>query len=355
MEKLQSFFTKNLLSWNSKHNNRQMPWKGEKDPYKIWISEIILQQTRVEQGLAYYNRFIKKYPTVKKLAAANEADVFKLWEGLGYYSRCRNLIATAKFIANDLKGIFPDNYTDVLNLKGIGTYTAAAIVSFAYNLPYAVVDGNVNRVLARFFGIDAAIDSTAGKKIFFELANTLIDKKNAATYNQAIMDFGATVCKPKSPLCSECTLSKNCFALANDKVNILPIKNKKLAIKDRWFYYLLVCYKNEVLVKERLGKDIWQNLNEFILIEQPTQIKNLTKKAVKLVEEKIKTTNFTIQNISIEYLQQLSHQHIRGNFIEIELAAKENITGYSWMPKSHLKKLSFPKFINTFLQDKKYL
>ncbi len=332
-----------------------MPWKGEKDPYKIWISEIILQQTRVEQGLDYYNRFVKKYPTIKKLAAANEKDVFKLWEGLGYYSRCRNLIATAKFIANNLKGVFPNNYNDVLNLKGIGTYTAAAIVSFAYNLPYAVVDGNVNRVLARFFGIDTAIDSTQGKKIFFELANQLIDKKNAANYNQTIMDFGATVCKPKNPLCSECVLSKNCFALANNKIEVLPIKNKKLAIKDRWFYYIVASYKTEVLIKERINKDIWQNLTEFILVEQPKQIKNLTKQAVKLVEEQLPTTKFMIDNISVPYLQQLSHQHIRGNFIEIELQQKIEISGYKWVQKSQLKKLSFPKYINTFLQDKKYL
>lgn len=349
------FFTKSLLKWNSHSNKRQMPWKGEKDPYKIWISEIILQQTRVDQGLEYYNRFITTFPTVHKLAKADEKNIFKLWEGLGYYSRCRNLIATAKYIVNDLKGIFPNDYNNVLKLKGVGPYTAAAIVSFAYNLPYAVVDGNVNRVLARFFGINHAIDGTVGKKIFSELANQLIDKKNAAKYNQAIMDFGATVCKPKAPLCNICTLQKKCFALNHNKINELPTKNKKLTIKERWFYYIMAFYKDGVYVKERQQKDIWQNLTEFILVEKPKQITNLNTAALKWVQEHVANDKFIMKEISVKYTQKLSHQTITGNFIIINLLQKTVLPGYTWVSKKQIQKLSFPKFINTFLQDKKYL
>ena len=219
-----------------------MPWKGEKDPYKIWLSEIILQQTRVEQGLAYYTNFIKTFPTVHQLAKAPDEKVFKLWEGLGYYSRCRNLLATARFISKELKGKFPDNYESIKALKGIGPYTAAAISSFAYNLPHAVVDGNVFRVLARVFGISKSIDSTEGKKQFTVLAEELLDKNHPGLYNQAIMDFGAVICKPAAPLCDTCVFKKECYAFRHNKVNALPVKEKKINIKKRWFYYLVLEY-----------------------------------------------------------------------------------------------------------------
>ena len=193
------YFTKRLLAWNEKENRRAMPWKGEKDSYKIWLSEIILQQTRVEQGLNYYNRFVKAFPDIKKLATAPEQKIFKLWEGLGYYTRCKNLIATAKFIVKEREGKFPQTYPEILSLKGIGPYTAAAIASFAFDLPHAVVDGNVFRVLSRFFGINNATDSTTGKKLFTELAEELLDRNQPGVYNQAIMDFGAVVCKMCCP------------------------------------------------------------------------------------------------------------------------------------------------------------
>ena len=205
-----------------------MPWKGEKDPYKIWLSEIILQQTRVEQGWDYYLKFIKAFPTVKHLATAPEAQVFKLWEGLGYYSRCKNLIATAKIIHQQYKNVFPSTYNEILALKGIGPYTAAAIASFAFNLPYAVVDGNVLRVMARMFGVRQPIDSTRGKALLTSLANELLDKQLPGIYNQAIMDFGAVICKPALPLCGECILNKHCIAYISRTVNLLPVKEKKI-------------------------------------------------------------------------------------------------------------------------------
>ena len=200
--KFNAFFVDGLLNWNLNENIREMPWKGEKDPYKIWLSEIILQQTRVEQGLKYYENFISKYPHIDLLANAPEDEVFKLWEGLGYYSRCRNLLHTAKFISKELKGKFPDQYADILQLKGVGNYTAAAIASFAYNGDYAVLDGNVFRVLSRIYDLEIPIDSVAGKKEFSKLAQDLLPEKQAAIYNQAIMDFGAVVCKPL-PLCNQ--------------------------------------------------------------------------------------------------------------------------------------------------------
>ena len=270
--KNKKFFFEFLIKWNRNENKREMPWKGEKDPYKIWISEIILQQTRVQQGLAYYNRFIEAWPNVKSLAKAKEQEVYKLWEGLGYYSRCRNLIASARYINDELDGRFPDTYEDILSLKGIGDYTAAAIASFAFNQPYAVVDGNVFRVLARFFGIQTPIDSTEGKKLFRSLANELIDKNNPAEYNQAIMDFGAVVCKPVLPLCSECPLQKKCVASQKNLVSLLPVKEKGIKIRQRFFNYLVVEHGDKIYIRQRTEKDIWQNLYEFILIETDRMI-----------------------------------------------------------------------------------
>src|SRR5579859_4925347 len=205
-------FTKTLLGWNSSGNFREMPWKGEKDPYKVWLSEVILQQTRVQQGWAYYEKFINAFPTIHDLAVAPEQQIFKLWEGLGYYSRCRNLIATAKKIDAEYNGRFPSSYEEILALKGIGPYTAAAIASFAFGLPHAVVDGNVTRVLSRYFGNSTPIDTVAGKKLYTELADVLLDKGQPDSYNQAIMDFGATICLPRNPLCADCVQQAGCQA-----------------------------------------------------------------------------------------------------------------------------------------------
>lgn len=351
----QKYFTKTLLNWNIKTNKRIMPWKGEKDPYKIWLSEIILQQTRVEQGLDYYNKFVQTFATITELANANEKTVFKLWEGLGYYSRCRNLIATAKFIAKEYDGKFPTNYDAILELKGIGPYTAAAIASFAYNLPYAVLDGNVMRVLSRFFNIDTPIDSHEGKKYLSALAQHLLYKQNAAAYNQAIMDFGATVCKPKLALCTSCPMQKKCKAFELGLVEGLPIKEKKLYKKTRWFYYFIVQYKNEVFVKERLAKDIWQNLYEFVLIEMPQKSSYQTILKSKAFTTIFKNDEFVLVDSSQEYKQQLSHQTIIGNFSILQLSKKVKLTGYETVSKKQLAQISFPKFINTYLQDKNYL
>jgi len=236
---MNTIFTDLLLKWDKKSNHRPMPWKGEKDPYKIWLSEIILQQTRVEQGWSYYEKFISTYPNIHLLAKAKENEVFKLWEGLGYYNRCRNLLFTAKHIVTTFNGIFPSNYEDLLKLKGVGPYTAAAIASFAFNLPHAVVDGNVFRVFARYYGIHTPTDTKEGLTIFNKIASENLAFKKAGIYNQALMDFGATVCKPMSPLCGDCVMQNTCAAFAQKTVGQLPIKEKVIQKKKRYFDYFL--------------------------------------------------------------------------------------------------------------------
>jgi len=347
-----AFFTQGLLTWNKEQNTREMPWKGEKDPYKIWLSEIILQQTRVDQGLEYYNRFVSTFPTVKHLAKAPETIVFKLWEGLGYYTRCKNLIATAKFISKDLNGRFPDTYEGILALKGVGPYTAAAIGSFAFNMPKAVVDGNVFRVLARYFGIETAIDSTEGKKIFSALAEDLLDKKNPAIYNQALMDFGAVICKPQLPLCIDCPLKKKCVAITNDVIGRLPVKEKSISKKTRWFYYVIVEYQNQYYVRKRGSKDIWENLYEFILVEnkEAVTVDMLLKfPLLKAISPKRK---LNVAGVSGLYKQQLTHQTIYGQFIKISIDKPLDIKGYELIAKGGIEQLPFPKFITNYLKDK---
>lgn len=348
----QQDFSRILLKWTREKNNRQMPWKGEKDPYKIWLSEIILQQTRVEQGLNYYINFIKAFPDVHLLAKAPEEKVFKLWEGLGYYSRCRNLITSAKHISEELNGKFPDTYENIKALKGIGPYTAAAISSFAFNLPHAVVDGNVFRVLARIFGIAIAIDSAEGKKKFTALADALLDKKQPALYNQAIMDFGAVICKP-APLCDQCVFKNTCYAFTHTKISVLPVKEKKLSIKKRWFYYLVIEYAGEIAIRQRTGKDIWQQLYEFPLVEMD---KEQALNPILLQGEKselLKSKSYQVITVSPSYKQQLSHQLITGLFIEIKLKKKPaRQDDWTWLPKHKLKRLAFPRFINYYLESK---
>ncbi len=354
--KSRKFFTNTLLEWNNKVNTRQMPWKGEKDPYRIWISEIILQQTRVQQGLEYYNRFIKKFPDVHSLAGANEQHVYKIWEGLGYYSRCRNLITSAKHINDKLDGKFPQKYNDILALKGVGNYTAAAIASFAFNLPYAVVDGNVFRVLARFLGIETAIDSHAGKKLFTLLAQKLIDLKNPGTYNQAIMDFGAVICKPLQPLCGVCPLNAKCFAYKKNMVSSLPVKEKRVKQSVRFFHYLIIEYKNKYYVHQRTAKDIWQNLYEFILIETESMMDEQSFLQLPAFLFYIKNNNYTLKKVSAVQQQKLTHQTINGKFYHINLKKEEPaLKQYAAFSLKELMMLPFPKFITAYLKDSKYL
>lgn len=345
-------FTSTLLHWHTHSNTREMPWKGEKDPYKIWLSEIILQQTRVEQGLAYYNKFTQAYPTVFDLAKAKDQTVFKLWEGLGYYNRCRNLLATAREIVKTFNGKFPNDYETLLTLKGVGPYTAAAIASFAFNAPHAVLDGNVYRVIARYEGIDVPTDTTAGKKIFETRAAALLDKKRAGLYNQAIMDFGATVCKPLAPTCNNCPLQKTCVAHATAQVNQLPIKEKQLIKKERRFYYFLLQVQDEIWATERKHKDIWQGLFEFYLLGAEKKMLWNETTVRQFLKEQLGTSSIKLLHRSPEIKQQLTHQIITAQFIRVVLTKKpSSITSGKWQKIDQLKKLPFPKLINQYLSE----
>ena len=346
--KWEAFFVKNLLRWNEISNFRSMPWKFEKDPYKIWLSEIMLQQTRVEQGLDYYLKFLKAYPTIKDLAKSPENKLFKMWEGLGYYSRCKNLHATAKKISAERDGIFPQTHAEILSLKGVGPYTAAAIASFAFDLPYAVVDGNVMRVLTRFFGIEIPIDTIEGKKQITNLAQQLLPKNQSASFNQAIMDFGATICKPKNPTCTACVMQKNCIAYNQNLVEALPLKSKKIIKKQRWFFYIIAKYRNCFYIRMRSEKDIWQQLHEFILIEKSSE--NDPSSIIHTDEwNSVIDVPFECLNISNPITQQLTHQTIIGRFISIDLKSPLQNKEYKRVTKKQLQQLAFPKIISSHL------
>lgn len=335
-------FAHQLLKWNRETNSRQMPWKNEKDPYRIWLSEIILQQTRVEQGLKYYENFTRRFPDVHSLANATDDEVFKCWEGLGYYSRCRNLIASARFISRELNGIFPGDYDSILSLKGVGPYTAAAISSFAYDQPYAVVDGNVYRVLSRIFLIELPVDSTEGKKLFSHLAQEILPKKNPGEYNQAIMDFGAVICKPY-PECAICFFSAHCKAFLAGRQDVLPFKEKKVRIRERWLNYLVLVSKDKVLIHQRSAKDIWQNLFEFLLLETGHD----TSDPLLLLENQYGIrVDQVLETVSFD--QKLTHQLLHFTINLVSVHGEKQVPGHNWVKKAELGKYAFPKSLQQF-------
>lgn len=346
-------FREKLLEWYAT-SHRPLPWKGEKSPYLIWLSEIILQQTRVEQGLPYFERFREAYPTVQHLADAPEDEVMKLWEGLGYYSRARNMHATAKHIAYERDGHFPDTHPEILELKGVGPYTAAAIASFAFDLPHAVVDGNVFRVLSRFFGITEPTDTTPGKKRIHELAAAALDETQPGRYNQAIMDFGATQCVPRSPNCAKCSLRMDCMAFQQNMVDKLPVKSKKLAKRERFFHYLVLTHAGDTLLRKRTKKDIWQHLYEFPMIElSAVQSDTNRLKKEPLWQQLIGERAHEVASVSRIFRQTLTHQVIHAIFIEIEmqtaLFAENDV--YTNIKRKNLSNFAFPKVIDWYLQD----
>lgn len=341
-------FSSTLLRWYADHG-RVLPWRDVRDPYRIWISEIILQQTRVAQGYDYYLRFIHRFPTVEALAAATQDEVMQQWEGLGYYSRARNLHAAAQQVV--AQGRFPTDYAGVRALKGVGDYTAAAICSFAYDLPTAVVDGNVYRVLSRYFGIETPIDTTVGKKLFAALAQELIVPDQAADYNQAIMDFGALQCTPRSPQCLLCPLNDSCAALASGSIESLPVKSKKTAVFHRYFAYVLV--ENPALstdgeshlwIRRRPTGDIWAGLYEPLLFEYdhtPT-----SSEVVAMLEEKGWISSADTLTLIAEGLKhQLTHRHLHADAYHLR-TAQSVPDGFLSVPLSELFRFAFPKLVN---------
>lgn len=329
-------FSNTLISWYQQ-NQRNLPWRNTQNPYYIWLSEIILQQTRVAQGLAYYQSFTDLFPTIQDLAEADEALVLKTWQGLGYYSRARNLHATAKNIQLNFDGIFPNTYKDILQLKGIGPYTAAAIASFAYKEPISVVDGNVFRVFARYFGIHDDISQAKSRKIFQELGNDLIDSAKPDVFNQALMDFGATLCKPKNPDCDICPFQETCYAYRNNVVSQLPVKNKVLTVKKRFFDYVVIENDGEIYINKRLEKDIWNSLYEFPLTE--TEKPHSLEDTKKILAQQYKVSEVDIIQLTEPIKHKLSHQLLHITFWKID---KNIELPFEKVPLDVAKEYAFP-------------
>lgn len=340
-------FYKILETWYL-NNSRDLPWRKTLNPYHIWISEIILQQTRIQQGLDYYHKFVSHYPTVQDLANASEDAVLKDWQGLGYYSRARNLHFSAKYITTELNGEFPKTYKDLLKLKGVGDYTASAVASICYNEKAAVVDGNVYRVLARYFNIDIAINSTKGIKYFKELAQELIQDANPRAYNQAIMDFGSMVCKPQNPDCNQCPLESGCLAKAKGRIAELPVKEKKIKIKKRCFNFIVVDDGENTLIEKRTGKGIWENLYQFPLIETSKTIAQEELLQDSFFDE-FETSKKKLACFNSDpWVHKLSHQHLYTQFWVLSVDEVLNPLKVRW---AEIEKYAIPKLIHKFLES----
>lgn len=351
-------FAEKLAVWYHKHK-RDLPWRNTQDPYLIWMSEIILQQTRVKQGLPYFEKFAENYPTVFDLAKAHEEEVLRLWQGLGYYSRARNMHATAQHIVNQLNGQFPNTFKELLKLKGVGNYTAAAIASFAFKEKVASVDGNVYRVLSRVFGIDADISDGKGRKVFEETANELIPESFPDIFNQALMEFGATHCTPKSPNCLHCPFSQECEARLTGKQSELPVKTKKVKVKKRFFHYLVFEHDGQWLVKQRKQKDIWSGLFDFYLIEKNKFYTfELLQDSIQdvLASEGINGKDF-VTNTSKTYTHILTHQKLEICFYRLIfkeehfLEKLKNSLSMSAVDKDGLDKIPKPILIDNYLKE----
>ena len=348
------YFTIKIAKWYLE-NRRPLPWRETTDPYYIWLSEVILQQTRVVQGLPYYQRFIERFPSVQDLAAADEQHVLRLWQGLGYYTRARNLHKCAKTIVEAFNGKFPATSSALEKLPGIGCYTAAAIASFAFSEKVAVVDGNVFRILSRIFGIDVPINSPDGKRVFDQLANDLIDPDQPALHNQAVMEFGATFCTPANPRCNECPFNETCVAFKHQMVTMLPVKTPKKKPRRRYFYYLVLEKDNNILMKKRSGKDIWNGLFDFVLVEKTRAIKPEAVIADKAYESWFRKSDGV--KISRSYKHILTHQTIHCRFIRLNAdpsltLAEENLSFYS---RAEIADLPKPALITRFLEEQNKL
>ena len=325
-------------------NKRDLPWRRTKNAYRIWLSEIIMQQTRVQQGTSYYLKFVKEFPTVNDLANADEQKVLNLWQGLGYYSRARNLHFSAKIIRDNFNGEFPTDYTDILSLKGVGNYTAAAIASFAFNENKAVVDGNVYRLLSRVFDISTPIDSSKGQKLFQNLADELIDGNSPGEHNQAIMELGALVCTPKLAKCNDCPLFEKCLSHANDTIYSRPVKEKKIKVKKRYFHFLIFKNKEHTYLEQRIEKDIWQNLYQFPMIETNEHVTG---------EEKKNWKKQRFESSEIKHI--LSHQKIHAIFHHIDSTPPAEHEKWKKILISELNDYPIPRLIDKYLKENIHL
>jgi A/G-specific adenine glycosylase len=340
-----------IINWYNA-NKRDLPWRKTKDPYLIWISEIMLQQTRVDTVIDYFNRFIERFPNIKELALANEIEVLNLWQGLGYYSRARNLHYTAQTIHSNYKGVFPTTYKEILSLKGIGSYTAAAISSFAYNLPYAVLDGNVFRVLSRVYGIDTPIDTSEGKKLFQDIASQTMGNAVPQIYNQAIIEFGALQCTPKLVNCSICPIQLECYAYKCNAVDQFPKKSKQIKVRNRYFYYLFLYCSDRFAIEKREANDIWKNLFQYPLIETDNKIELNNLIQTNQWKNIFNDSDLVIQSISDNIVHKLSHQTINTCFIHVEIDDKyiQSNNRFVFINKKQANQFPFPKLIDSHLK-----
>ena len=340
-----------LERWYADHA-RDLPWRHTDDAYKIWVSEIILQQTRVAQGYDYYLRFIERFPDVSSLAAADEDEVMKYWQGLGYYSRARNMHAAARDVVARFAGHFPSTYDDIRSLKGVGDYTAAAIASIAYNLPHAVVDGNVYRVLSRLFDVDIPIDTPDGKRYFAELAGAMLHRENARVYNQAIMEFGALQCVPSGCDCEQCPVQDMCAAYTAGCVGKLPVKQGKVSMKSRYFYYFAIECNGSTWLQKRVGNDIWRNLYEFPLIEMAREVDFLELQqsdAYQRLFEGVGQVTFTAQPYSCRHV--LTHRIIYATFYTVHLdSVSSNISHLTQLPTTDIERYAVSRLTEMYLQ-----
>lgn len=326
-------FSSILLNWYA-INKRDLPWRNIDNPYVIWVAEVVFQQTRIDQGLPYFVRFMDKFPTVEILAKASEAEVLKMWQGLGYYSRARNLHFSAKYVVNDLQGIFPNSYSELLKLKGVGPYIAAEVASVCFDEVVAAVDGNVQRVIARFFGIKDPVNSPSGEKQIRALANEHIDAKVPGDFNQALMDFGSSVCKPKSPLCETCVFNESCWAFRNQMQKTLPVKIKKVKVKKRFFNFLLYVSGNKLAVVKRKSGDVWQGLFQPMLVETTEEVEIIGK---------LDLSGFLFSRS----IRQLSHQKLFLSFwvVESDTKFEDHNSEIEWHSYEELFQLPVPKSI----------
>lgn len=349
-------FAIKLMDWYA-DQGRDLPWRNTSDPYIIWLSEIILQQTRVEQGMPYFYRFVEEFPIVTKFAEAEEEDILRLWQGLGYYSRARNMHKAAKMVMDDFQGRFPNSYDEAIRLPGVGEYTAAAIASFSTNEKKAVVDGNVYRVLARYFGIREPINSTQGKKLFAEVAQKMLDRDHPGRYNQAIMDFGALHCKPKNPLCAECVFRAECVAFHEGAVGALPVKLKGKKSRNRYFHYFIVMEGNQILMSKRGTGDVWTNLYEFPLIETADDIAMPGLLEQADFEHYFKVENTLLESVGKQIKHVLSHQNIYARFYMVSGTnpLKNKKKEWHYHDYEKIDKLAKHKLIFSFLEKNKEL
>jgi A/G-specific adenine glycosylase len=349
------YFRKFLLSWYGS-NKRDLPWRQNQAPYNVWISEIILQQTRINQGINYYNRLMEKYPDVNSLASSPEEEVLKMWQGLGYYSRARNLLTASKQIVNNYNSRFPTNYFELKKLKGVGEYTASAIASIVFNEPVAAIDGNVYRVLSRIFAIDLPINSTSGKKYFKSLANEIIDRENPGDFNQAMMDFGALQCIPANPDCTVCPFKGDCLAFLNGEIKKFPLKNGKTHVRDRYFSYLVIEQGQFILFNKRTDHDIWKNMYDFPLVETSEPFDKTELIFSDNWKNFFNNEKVTITYISEEKTHLLTHQRIHARFYHILPNSLKNIPPqFILIDKKDIFDLPVPKIIEKYILNLNFI